>query len=253
MLSKQTMEKVYALRLNGIAQALKDQSMSAEAQALGFDDRFGMLIDAEHQLRENRRVERLVRQANFRTNACAEDIDYRVSRGLDRQLILSLLSCDWVQQSGTVLLTGPTGAGKSWIGEALARQAARKGFTVRCERVSRLLEDLEIAHGDGTLHQRRRELAKIKLLMLDDWGLAPISARGRQDLMELIHDRANTGATIITSQLSIDKWHDYIGEPRIADAILDRIIHSAYRIEMHGESMRRLQGTTPSAKEATDG
>lgn len=250
MLPKQTLEKIHALRLNGIAQALKEQLLSPDAQALGFDDRLGLLIDAEYQLRENRRVERLIRQAKFRTNACAEDIDYRTSRGLDRQLVLSLLTCNWVQQAGIVLLTGPTGAGKSWIGEALARQAARKGFTVRCERVSRLLEDLEVAHGDGTLHRRRAELAKIKLLLLDDWGLAPMSARGRQDLMEIIHDRANTGATIITSQLSIDKWHDYIGEPRIADAILDRIIHSAYRIELHGESMRKLKSTSPTDSEA---
>jgi DNA replication protein DnaC len=250
MLSNQTLEKLYALRLNGMAQALKEQSLNPDIQALGFDERFGLLSDAEYQLRENRRVERLLKQANFRTNACAEDIDYRTPRGLDRQLALSLLTCNWVQQSGIVLLTGPTGAGKSWVGEALARQAARHGFTVRCERVSRLLEDLEIAHADGSLHKRRADLAKAKLLMLDDWGLAPMSTRGRQDLMELIHDRASTGATLITSQLPVDKWHDYIGEPRIADAILDRIIHSAYRIELHGDSMRKQQALPPSDKGA---
>ncbi len=253
MLSHQTQEKLFSLRLQGMVQSLKEQSISTEIQSLSFDERFGLLVDAEYQWRENRRIERLVKKAKFRTSACAEDIDFRAARGLDRQLILSLLGCDWVQKSAVVLLTGPTGVGKSWIGEALARQAARKGFTVRCERVSRLLEDLEIAHGDGSLRERRAELAKVNLLMLDDWGLAPLTVRGRQDLMELAYDRAGRGAMLITSQLPIDRWHDYIGDPRFGDAILDRLVHSAYTLELHGESMRKQRSVQQSFGYYTQG
>lgn len=241
MLMQQTIEKLYSLHLHGMIQALEEQRMSTTAQSLGFEERFSMLVDNEHQMREDKRVQKIVKRGKFRTAACPEDIDYQAIRGLNRDLITSLLSCEWIRQSHNLFITGPTGVGKSWIAEALANQAARKGFTVRCERVSRLMEDMEIAHNDGSIRKLRHNLAKNNLLVLDDWGLIPLTHRGCIDLKEIIEDRYERGATLITSQLPIDNWHEYIGENSLADAILDRMIHRAHRIELRGGTMRKKQ------------
>ena len=249
MLIHQTLEKLHTLRLHGIAKALEEQRLNTAAQSLGFNERFGMLVDAEYQMREDKRVRKLVKRGKFRTSACPEDIDYRAPRSLNRDLVVLLLSCDWIRQSRNVFITGPTGVGKSWIAEALANQAARKGFTVRCERVSRLVEDMEIAHSDGSIRKLRDNLAKNQLLILDDWGLVPLTHRGCLDLKEIIEDRYDCGATLITSQLPINKWHEYIGEGSLADAILDRLIHRAYRMELQGGTMRKQLVLPPVAKE----
>ncbi|MCG7928156.1 MAG: IS21-like element helper ATPase IstB [Candidatus Thiodiazotropha taylori] len=168
-------------------------------------------------------------------------MDYSTSRGLDRQVFANLTTCDWITKSLNTIITGPTGVGKTWIACALGQQAARKGMSVIYKRLSRLLEELEVAHGDGSLTKLRTKLAKMDLIILDDWALAPMTAKGRHELLELIDDRIGSGSILITSQLPIDQWHQYIGEPTIADAILDRIVHRSHKIELRGESMRKLK------------
>jgi DNA replication protein DnaC len=239
MLLQQTHETLQQLRLKGMAEALEAQRTNSAVQGLSFEERFAMLVDAEYQTRETRRLSRLLKSAQLKAQACAEDIDYRAPRGLDRQLVASLLTCDWVEKSLNLIITGPTGVGKTWLGCAFGNQAARKGLSVLYRRMSRLLEELEIGRGDGSIAKLRAQIAKAHLLIIDDWALAPLTARGRQDLMELVDDRVGSGALLFTSQLPIDKWHDYIGEPTSADAILDRILHNAHRIQLRGESLRK--------------
>lgn len=239
MLIQQTIEKLEGLKLHGMARWLEHQRSSASAQDLSFDEKVSLMIDAESDDREQRRLARLLKAAKLKNDACPENIDYRASRQLDRQVVANLLTCDWVEKSLNTILTGPTGVGKTWLACALAQQAARKGFSVLYTRLTRLLEDLEIAYGDGSLHQMRTRLSKVRLLILDDWALAPLSPRGRHELLEIVDDRVKKGSLLITSQLPIDQWHDYIGEPTVADAILDRIVHSSHKIELRGESMRK--------------
>ena len=196
-------------------------------------------MDAEIHDRENRRLKRLLKAAKFKVSACPEDIKYTTRRGLDRQVVTNLTTCDWIQKSLNTIITGPTGVGKTWLACALGQQAARKGFSVMYKRLSRLLEELEIAYGDGSLAKERAKIAKMDLLILDDWALAPVTARGRHELLEIVDDRIGTASIMITSQLPVDQWHEYIGEPTVADAILDRLVHRAHRIELRGESMRK--------------
>ena len=240
MLIQQTLEKLRQLKLYGMVQSIEDQRLNSSVQEMNFDERFTFTVDAEIHDRENRRLARLTRAANFKVNACPEDIDYRASRQLDRQVISMLITCDWIEKNLNTIITGATGLGKTWLACALGQQAARKGYTVLYKRLSRLLEELEIAYGDGSLMKLRTRLAKVNLLILDDWALAPLSARGRHELLEIIDDRVRKGSILITSQLPIDKWHDYIGEPTVADAILDRIVHSSHKVELKGESMRKI-------------
>lgn len=251
MLFEQTMEQLRSLRLHAMAQAFEDQRAKPEMHSFSFEDRLGLGVNREIQERENRRIQGLEKKAKLNSTACAEDINYSVPRGLDRLLITSLLTCDYIKNSINVILTGPTGVGKSFIGKALGRQAIRKGLTVRCERLEPLLVKMAIAHDDGSLLTLRAELAKAHLLILDDWGMPPLTVpRQRYDLLELIEARTGNGSTLITSQYPVDKWHDLIGDPTVADAILDRVVHRSHRIELRGGTMRRLEGpppTTPAA------
>ena len=247
MSQQQTLSALRELKLHGMAEALERQFGSPQLQEGGFDERFAMLVDAERVARDNRRLTRLLKQARLKLNACAEDIDYRASRGIDRHQVSSLLGCDWIMQHQNLIITGPTGAGKTWLACAFAHQAARRGLPVWYRRLPRLLEELEIAREAGNLPTLRTQLARAKLLVLDDWGVAPLGRRGRQDLLEVIDDRMNSGSVAITSQLPISEWHAYLGEPTIADAILDRIVHSAHRIQLQGESMRKLKATPNTA------
>lgn len=247
MLFEQTMGQLRSLKLNAMAQAFEDQSVLPEFHQCSFEERLGMGVDRQIQERENRRIQNLEKRAKLKSPACPEDINYSVSRGLDRKLIMSLLTCDYIKNSINVILTGPTGVGKSFIGKALGRQAIRKGLTVRCVRLEPLLVKMAIAHGDGSLLSLRADLSKANLLILDDWGIPPLTiARQRYDLLELIEDRTGNSSTLITSQYPLDKWHDLIGDPTVADAILDRLIHRSYRIELRGESMRKLDGPPPT-------
>ncbi len=236
----QTITRLKQLKLTGMSQALERQQEMPALQALPSDERIAMLVDEEVNYRENRRLSRILRDAKLKfPAACVESIDYSTRRNLDRSLVASLSSCDWIQHHQSLLITGATGCGKTWLACAFANQAARKGFTVLYRRTPRLLEALEVAHGDGSLPRLRQQLAKAHILILDDWGMTPLSAMARSDLLEIIDDRVGCASTIVTSQLPVDAWHGYIGDPTLADAILDRLIHTAHRLPLKGDSLRK--------------
>jgi DNA replication protein DnaC len=241
MLIRQTIETLHELRLKPMAQALEDQYKNPSIFELGFDERLGLLVDHERQVRENLKQARLMKQAKMKVNACMEDIDYSVSRGLDRQVMSHLAACQYIDAGQNILITGPTGVGKTWLSCAFGNAAVRKGYSVFSIRLSRLFEEFLVARGDGSIHKYRSKLAKVRLLIIDDWALAPMSSLARHELLELIDDRAGIGSTIVTSQLPINKWHSYLGDPTVADAILDRIVQCSHKIELRGESMRKLK------------
>ena len=246
MLMQQTVQRLKALKLDGMALALEQQSGQPQALSLGFEERLGLWVDREWTHRDSRRIERLLKQAKLKNaQACTEDIDYRAGRGLDKRLMLSLASCDWIRQGQNVILTGATGCGKTWLACALGQQACRLGFSVRYWRASRLYEELKIAHGDGSFSRALAQLAKTDLLLLDDWGLAPMPQSERNDLLEVLDDRVNSRATINTSQLPLETWYEYLNDPTLADAILDRVVHRAHKITLKGDSLRK-KITTPS-------
>jgi DNA replication protein DnaC len=241
MLIQQTREHLHTLRLTGMLQALEEQLSQPAMGELSFEERFAMLVDREILYRETRRLERLLKGARLRVNACVEDIDYRHRRGLEKPRMASLITLDWVRQSLNLCLTGPTGCGKTWLACAFGNEACRRGFSVRYLRLPRLFEMLRIAHGDGSYTKLMNQLLKTDLLILDDWGIQRVSAAQRNDLMEVIEDRHGRRSTLIASQLPTEHWHEYIGEATIADAILDRLLHGAHRINLTGESMRKTK------------
>ena len=242
MLNEHTLDQLRGLRLDGMVHALADQATSAAAAELAFDARLAMLVQREIDWRDGKRLTRLLKAAKMKVaSACIEDIDWRGSRGLDRSLVTALAGGDWLRHGHNVLITGATGVGKTWLACALAQQAARSGFTVLYTRAPRLLEELRVAHGDGSFARRLAQLARIDLLALDDFAIAPIAAAERNDLLELLDDRVGTRATLITSQLPVAAWHEWLDDPTLADAILDRIVHAAHKIALKGESMRKKQ------------
>jgi DNA replication protein DnaC len=237
---QQTREHLSDLKLTGLLQALEEQLEQPAMSDLSFEERLAMLVDREVLYRENRRLERLLKVAKLRVTACAEDIDYRHPRGLEKSRMASLLSLGWIQQSLNLCLTGSTGCGKTWLACAFGNEACRRGYSVRYLRLPRLFEMLRIAHGDGSYPRLMNQLLKTDLLILDDWGIQRVSAGQRNDLMEVIEDRHGRRSTLIASQLPTECWHEYIGEATVADAILDRLLHGSYRLNLTGPSMRKL-------------
>jgi DNA replication protein DnaC len=239
MLNHPTLDKLEALRFSGMVKALTEQMAVPDIEELSFEERLGLLADREMTEREDRRLKTRLRQAKLRQSACVEDIDYRQPRGLDKSLILDLSQCQWIRRHLNIMITGPTGVGKTWIACALAQKACREGYRALYLRLPKLLQELPIAKGDGTYIKLLARLAKIDVLILDDWGLSKLMAEQRRDLLEILEDRYDSRSTIVTSQLPLDKWHDIIGDPTLADAILDRLVHNAYKVNLKGESMRK--------------
>ncbi|MDH3281271.1 MAG: IS21-like element helper ATPase IstB [Gammaproteobacteria bacterium] len=244
MLKHPTLHKLNDMRLLGMARSFESQLNDDQIQQLDFYDRFGLLVDAEHLDRTNRRLTTRLRQAKLRQSATVEDIDYRTPRNLDKTLIRQLASCQWIHDKLNVLITGPTGVGKSFIACALAHHACREGHTVLYFRLPRLFAELTVAKADGRYPKLLNKLARTHLVLFDDWGLSTLNEEQRKDLLEILDDRHQQRATVVTSQLPISKWHDVIGDPTLADAILDRLVHNAYKITLKGESMRKTNAKT---------
>src|SRR3990172_2504594 len=253
MLIQQTIERLYELRLTGMATALEEQLTGADVRDLSFEDRLALLIEREMSFREDRRLTRLLQLAKLRLPACVEDLDFRSPRGLDKSLVLRLATSDWIRQHEVVLIAGATGTGKSYLACALGHAACRRGLSVRYYRFSILLGDLAIARGDGSYAKLLENISRTELLILDDFGLAPLSDTERRDLLEVLEDRYGRRATLMTSQLPLDHWHEVIGNPTFVDAILDRLVHHAHRLTLKGASMRRKQPpASTSAAPAAD-
>jgi DNA replication protein DnaC len=241
MLPHPTLDLLQSLGLHGMAHGFKALSANPEADALRHAEWLGLLLDHEVTLRRQKRFETRARAARLRHQACVEDVDYRSARGLDRTLFLKLAGCDWIRSRRNLLVTGPCGVGKSWLACALGHQACREDLSVLYHRVPRLFAALALARGDGRYARLLRALCRADLLILDDWGPEPLSAEQRRDLLEIVEDRYDARSLLITSQLPVDRWYEIIGNPTLADAILDRIIHNAYRLDLRGDSLRKTR------------
>ncbi len=239
MLIHPTVERLRALGLSAMADALLELQNSPEAAELPHADWLGVLIDREATARDNRRLARRLQVAKLRQAAVIENVDYRTPRGLDRSLFQKLATGQWIRERQHLVITGPTGTGKSWLACALGHKACRDGVSVLYKRTPRLFADLAQARGEGRLGRVLSTIERMQLLILDDWGPEPLSAEQRRDLLEIVEDRYDKGSLLITSQLPVGRWHDVISDPTLADAILDRILHNAHRIELKGESLRR--------------
>lgn len=251
MLTQNTLDTLRRLKLTGMSDAFERQLAQPATHDLAFEERLALLVDHEVLHRENRRLARLLKAARLRVPACVEDIDYRHPRGLERSRMASLASGDWIGQALNLCITGPTGCGKTWLACALGNQACRQGRSVRYLRVPRLFEQLRIAHGDGSYARLMGQLLKTDLLILDDWGMQKVTGPQRQDLMEVIEDRHGRGSTLIASQLPTEYWHEYIGAATLADAILDRLLHGAHRLNLKGESMRKTTDSNNAPVDAS--
>ena len=242
MLAHPTHERLIALGLAGMARAFEEQRSAPDLAALNFEERVGIMADREAAERDTKRMTARLKFAALRQDAAPEDIDLRTPRGLDRALLARLVAGDWIDRRQNCLITGPTGIGKSWLACALGHKACRDGRSVFYQRAPRLFEALALARGDGRHARMLKTLARVELLILDDWGLSVLTQGQRIDLLEILEDRNGRGSTIVTSQVPADQWHEVIGDPTLADAILDRLVHNAHRLTMTGESMRKITG-----------
>jgi DNA replication protein DnaC len=241
LLTHPTLDMLRELRLNGMAKAFCEIEASAEAATMSHAEWLGLLLDGEVTYRRNKAFLARLRYARLRHQAAVEDIDYRAPRGLDRALFNKLAEGGWIDAHDNLILCGPTGIGKSWLACALAHKACRDNRSVLYQRIPKLFADLALARGDGRYARLLRALGGVQLLVLDDWGLQPLDAAGRQDILEILEERYGRRSTIITSQIPVDKWHELIGDPTYADAILDRVVHNAHRINLTGQSLRRTR------------
>ncbi len=247
MMLQQTVEKLFELRLRTMAKALQEQVHAGDHAGLSFEDRLGLLVDREWLARQEQKTQRRLKNAKLKQPACIENIDYRTARGLDKQVVADLATCRWIRAGRNVLLTGPTGVGKSWLACSLAEKACREGFTALYTRVPRLLEELTVARADGSYLRLLAKLERVDLLILDDWGLAPLEGQAQHDLLEVVDDRAGKRSILATSQVPTDKWHFMVGDPSVADALLDRLVGSATQINLKGASMRKGKGSGGAA------
>lgn len=243
MLQEPMMEKLLAMRLHGMADALKTQEQDPGARELSFLERLALLVDHQWNWRQNQALARRLHVAKLRGNACVEEIDYRAARGLDKSVIRALTQeSAWVRNHEHIFVLGPTGVGKSFVASALAQKACRDGYSAFYTRAAALFRDLAMARADGSLRLLLAKLSRIDLLVIDDWAMAPLSEPERRDFWEICEDRYQTRSMILTSQLPVARWHEQIGDPTVADGILDRLVHNAHRIEMRGDSMRKKRG-----------
>lgn len=243
MLTQPTIEKLNSMKLAAMAKAFADQMQCPDMTQLTFEERFGLIVDYQITDLENRRMQNRLRTAKLRLSASIEDLDFRQGRGMDRSTVMSLAGNQWVKSHHNILVTGPTGAGKSYLACALAQKACRDGHTVLYQRLPRLLQDISVARHDGRYHKLMNQVVKCEVLVLDDLLISPLSREEQKELLEIVEDRYDRKATVVTSQLPIKAWHDSMQDPTLADAILDRLVHNAYKVELKGESMRRKRTT----------
>lgn len=245
MLNQPTIEKLHALKLHGMADAFRAQLETTDMSQLSFEERFAMVVDQQWLWKENRALARRLRSAKLKERAVIEDIDYQHPRGLDRKLIRTLSSSEWIRQKQNIVLIGPTGIGKSWLGCALAQKVCRDGYSVLHKRMNELFRELAVAHADGSIGRMLLKLSRIDVLLLDDFAMAPLKDGERRDFLEICDDRYQRRSMILTSQMPVAHWHEQIGDPTIADSILDRLAHNSYRIELNGESVRKKRARKP--------
>jgi DNA replication protein DnaC len=251
MLTQPTIDKLLAMRLRGMAEAFREQQESADSQRLSFEERLGLLIDRQWSWRQNRALERRLRNGRLQGPCCVEDIDYRTPRGLDRQVVRSLTQeSAWVREHQNLFLIGPTGIGKTWLARAFAHKACRDGYTALFQKASELFRSLATSRADGSHSQLLYHLGRVDLLVVDDWAMAPMNEAERRDFLEICDARYQARSTLLTSQLPVTSWHTRIADPTIADSILDRLVHNAHRIELKGESLRKKRGPKGSKENA---